>query len=66
MGVVPGPQGGGVLAAIGRIARCGLEIPEMGDGRQTRIPDLMQSSSFTIHDLSRAGLPIRLNMPFEK
>ena len=40
--------------------------PEMGDGRQTRILDLMQSCSFSIHDLSRAGMPVRFNLPFEK
>ncbi len=30
--------------------------PEMGDGRQSQILDLMQSCSFSIHDLSRAGI----------
>src|ERR1035441_2238158 len=55
----------GVLVALGRIPRCVLEIPEMGNGRQARILDLMQSCSFSIHDLSRVGLPVRFNMPFE-
>ncbi len=54
------------LVVIGRIPRSVLAIPEMGDGRQTRILDLMQSCSFSTHDLSRAGMPVGFNMLFEK
>ncbi len=54
-----------VLVAIGRIPHCVLEIQDMGQGRQARILELMQSCSLSIHDLSRVGLPVRFNMPFE-
>jgi hypothetical protein len=54
-----------VLVALGQIPHCVLEIPEIGEGRQTRLLELMKSCSLSIHDLSRVGLPVRFNMPFE-
>jgi hypothetical protein len=53
------------LVAIGRTPRCVLEVPEQGDGRLTRIYNLMRSCAVSLHDLSRVGLPVRFNMPFE-
>jgi hypothetical protein len=53
------------LVALGRIPRCVLELPEMGSGRLARILQLIRSCSISIHDLSRVGLPVRFNMPFE-
>ncbi|MEW5825742.1 MAG: hypothetical protein AB1778_02840 [Candidatus Bipolaricaulota bacterium] len=42
-----------------------LEIPETGQGRLQRIAKLLESCSLSIHDLSRQGVPTRMNMPFE-
>src|SRR5438093_5118087 len=53
------------LVALGRTPRCVLELPEMGQGRLVRILRLIQSCGVSIHDLSRVGLPVRFNMPFE-
>lgn len=53
------------IVAIGRTPRCVLEVPEQGDGRLARLLDLMRSCSVSLHDLSRVGLPVRFNMPFE-
>src|SRR2546422_5167170 len=53
------------LVALGRIPRCVLELPETGQGRLTRILQLLRSCRVSIHDLSRVGLPVRFNMPFE-
>ena len=53
------------IVAIGRTPRCVLEVPEQGDGRLTRVFNLMRSCSVSLHDLSRVGLPVRFNMPFE-
>lgn len=53
------------IVAIGRTPRCVLEVPEQGDGRLTRLLNLMRSCSVSLHDLSRVGLPVRFNMPFE-
>ena len=53
------------LVAIGRMPRCVLEVPEMGDGRLARIFGLIRSCPVSIHDLSAVGLPVRFNMPFE-
>jgi hypothetical protein len=53
------------LVAIGRTPRCVLEVPEQGEGRLTRIFNLIRSCSVSLHDLSRVGLPVRFNMPFE-
>lgn len=54
-----------VLVALGRTPRCVLEVPEQGDGRLVRIFDLIRSCSVSVHDLSRVGVPVRFNMPFE-
>ena len=53
------------LVAIGRTPRCVLEVPEHGDGRLARIFNLVRSCSVSVHDLSRVGVPVRFNMPFE-
>ena len=53
------------LVAIGRVPRCVLELPELGQGRLARILRLIRSCGVSIHDLSRVGLPVRFNMPFE-
>lgn len=53
------------LVALGRVPHSVLEVPEHGDGRLVRILRLIRSCSVSIHDLSRVGLPARLNMPFE-
>lgn len=53
------------LVAIGRTPRCVLEVPERGDGRLDRIFRLIRSCSVSVHDLSRVGVPVRFNMPFE-
>jgi hypothetical protein len=53
------------IVAIGRTPRCVLEVPEEGDGRLSRIFNLMRSCSVSLHDLSRVGVPVRFNMPFE-
>jgi hypothetical protein len=53
------------LVALGRAPRCVLELPEIGEGRLSRILRLMQSCGLSIHDLSRVGRPARFNMPFE-
>jgi hypothetical protein len=53
------------LVALGRTPRCVLELPETGDGRLNRILRLIRSCPVSIHDLSRVGVPVRFNMPFE-
>jgi hypothetical protein len=53
------------LVALGRTPRSVLEVPEQGDGRLVRILRLIRSCPVSIHDLSRVGLPVRFNMPFE-
>jgi hypothetical protein len=53
------------LIALGRTPRCVLEIPEIGQGRLSRIYDLIKSCPVSLHDLSRVGVPVRFNMPFE-
>jgi hypothetical protein len=53
------------LVAVGRVPRLTFQIPEGGDGRLRRIYALLQSCDVSIHDLSRVGLPVRFNMPFE-
>jgi hypothetical protein len=42
-----------------------LEVAETGDGRLVRILQLIRSCRVSIHDLSRVGVPVRFNMPFE-
>jgi len=53
------------LISIGRMPRCTLEIAEGGQGRLTRIHDLLESCRVSIHDLSCVKTPVRFNMPFE-
>lgn len=53
------------LVSLGQMPRCVLEVLERGQGRLTRIYELLRSCGVSIHDLSRAGQPARFNMPFE-
>ena len=53
------------LVSLGRVPHSVLEIPDMGQGRMSRILDLMSRCRVSIHDLSRVGTPVRFNMPFE-
>jgi hypothetical protein len=53
------------LVSIGRTPRSVLEIAEIGQGRLYRIQQLIAHCRVSIHDLSRVGLPVRFNMPFE-
>ena len=53
------------LLALGRRPRCVLELPDLGEGRLSRIFRHIESCRISIHDLSRVGLPVRFNMPFE-
>lgn len=53
------------LISIGRKPRCVLELPEYGEGRLNRIFKHLKTCRVSIHDLSRVGLPVRFNMPFE-
>jgi hypothetical protein len=53
------------LVSLGREPHCVLEIPEQGTGRLPRIFRLIRSCPVSVHDLSRVGLPVRFNMPFE-
>ena len=52
----------------GFVPRCALEEPDSGEARVRRIHRLIETSRFSIHDISRveltADLP-RFNMPFE-
>ena len=53
------------LISLGRVPRCVLEITDTGQGRMPRITDLIAHCRVSIHDLSRVGIPVRFNMPFE-
>jgi hypothetical protein len=53
------------LVAIGRRPHCVLELPERGQGRLSRLLDLIETCPVSVHDLSRVGQPVRFNMPFE-
>lgn len=53
------------LVCLGRMPHCVLEIPDHGQGRLVRLLALLRECSLSIHDLSRVGLPVRFNMPFE-
>ena len=53
------------LVSLGQTPRCVLEVRERGQGRLTRINELLRSCAVSIHDLCRTGLPARFNMPFE-
>lgn len=55
----------GTLVFLGHSPHCVLEVREKGDGRLSRIFELMRECRISIHDLSRAGTPARFNMPFE-
>jgi hypothetical protein len=55
----------GTLISLGQTPRCVLEVRETGKGRLTRIFELVRSCGVSIHDLSRTGMPVRFNMPFE-
>jgi hypothetical protein len=53
------------LTALGKIPRCVLELPELGSGRLKRLLKHLERCPISIHDLSRVGVPVRFNMPFE-
>ncbi len=53
------------LTALGQIPRCVLELPELGSGRLKRLLKHLERCRISIHDLSRVGVPVRFNMPFE-
>jgi len=53
------------IVALGRKPRATLEITETGQGRLNRIIGLLESCRVSVHDLSRVGMPVRFNMPFE-
>ncbi|MBZ5554720.1 MAG: hypothetical protein LAO21_18540 [Acidobacteriia bacterium] len=55
----------GVLVFLGQKPHCVLEVTEKGEGRLIRIHDLIRRCRLSIHDLSRTGMPVRFNMPFE-
>lgn len=55
----------GSLVALGRTPRCVLEIPDRGQGRLSRLLDTIAECRVSLHDLSRVGVPVRFNMPFE-
>lgn len=53
------------LTALGKIPRCVLELPELGSGRLKRLLKHLERCRISVHDLSRVGVPVRFNMPFE-
>lgn len=53
------------VLALGRKPRCTLEIQDRGQGRPERIFEILEGTRISFHDLSRAGVPARFNMPFE-
>lgn len=53
------------LTSLGQIPHCVLELPELGSGRLKRLLTHLERCQISIHDLSRAGVPVRFNMPFE-
>jgi hypothetical protein len=53
------------IVGLGRTPRCVLEIAETGQGRLTRLLQILGECGVSIHDLSRVGTPVRFNMPFE-
>jgi len=55
----------GSLVFMGQEPHCVLEVRVKGDGRLLRIVELMRMCRMSIHDLSRTGMPVRFNMPFE-
>jgi hypothetical protein len=55
----------GTLVFLGQEPHCVLEVREKGEGRLKRILDLIRKCRISIHELSRVGLPVRFNMPYE-
>jgi hypothetical protein len=55
----------GALVFLGQSPHCVLEVREAGQGRLARIFELISSCRMSFHDVSRVGLPVRFNMPFE-
>lgn len=56
------------IVDCGFVPRCALEEPDSGESRVRRIQRLIQTSQYSIHDISRVELSARLprfNMPFE-
>jgi hypothetical protein len=53
------------VISLGGRPRCVLELPDFGEGRLSRILKHLENCPVSIHDLSRVGLPVRFNMPFE-
>jgi hypothetical protein len=53
------------VVSLGRTPHCVLELPELGSGRLSRLFELFEQCRISIHDLSRVGVPVRFNMPFE-
>jgi len=53
------------LLALGRKPRCTLELKDRGQGRPSRIWQLLEGASVSLHDLSCVKPPPRFNMPFE-
>ena len=53
------------VVALGRSPACVLQLPDAGQGRLERLLEKLHSCSSSIHDLSRVGVPVRFNMPFE-
>ena len=55
----------GTLAFLGQSPHCVLEVREAGQGRLSRIFELIRSCGMSFHDVSLVGIPVRFNMPFE-
>ena len=55
----------GALVCLGLSPRCALEISDVGQGRLNKIQKLLEECRVSVHDLSRVGVPVRFNMPFE-
>src|SRR5262245_19348009 len=53
------------VVAVGRVPRSVIELPELGLGRLSRLLTHIGGCDVSIHDLSRVGVPVRFNMPFE-
>src|ERR1043165_918118 len=55
----------GTLVFLGQKPHYAREVREDGGGRLKRILELIRKCRMSIHDLSRVGMPVRFNMPFE-
>lgn len=53
------------LVALGRTPAVTFDLPDHGQGRLSRIMQLLGECQVSIHDLSAVGTPVRFNMPFE-